>query len=220
MLAVVLIASTIVTAVLAGTGTVPFTRGPGTRSFVRNTPDGADHVTVPDLPDPTSVGPPIEYGDFELIPPGGKQIHEHAYAQQLSAPIGGAVTPDAIRASDLYALPGRAATLRANETLTAVTSGSMVLEIHADYRYAINGTNVSVEVVRWRPQLPFDADLPVANGAVSLTYGKVGNDDAIVYQLTTGDPYNDVWFIHDGILTQVTAAAPLSEVMAFAESIQ
>jgi hypothetical protein len=220
VVAVALIASTMVTVVLAGTGTVPFTNGPGTRSTVRNTPDGPDHVTVPDFPDATSVGAPVEYGEFELIPFGGKHLHEHGYAQQATGPVDRSATPEMIKASDLYSLPARAAAARATETLTALTSGSTVLEIHANYQYALNGTNVSVEVVRWRPQLPFDADLPVPNGAVSLTYGKVGNDDAIIYQQVTGDPYNDVWFIHDGILTQIAAAAPLSEVMSLAESMQ
>ena len=219
LLSAVLVASVAGTVVVVGVG--PFERGPGTQTYVVNGENGPERITVPDFPDPATLPSPTAYGDFLVLPAGSQSHTGVAYAAAITQPIVGDRRQDVIKSDPLYPRSKLTADPSAQEDLTARRSGDQILEIRASYAIEAGGQARGVEVVRWRPRLPFEVDAPVAGPGRTLEYGHVLDAPAIFYKSgPKEDAYNGIWFMRDGLLTQMSGAIPFDALMKIAETIQ
>ena len=80
-----------------------------------------------------------------------------------------------------------------------------------------------IEIVRWRPALPFPVSQPTSDGAIAIEVGFINGAPAI-FMYPKGLPVGaegsiDIWWLSEGTLTQLTGGGTLEDLTRVAESI-
>jgi hypothetical protein len=185
--------------------------------------DGMESAAV-NTSQPTTALSPVPHGDFLILP----SSRETGGARQLARAIVGEArvainyewkSTDDLKPASPSFLPG-----------VLVSSGVRVrvddlgpIEVKSSFVYETeSGERRSVEIARWRPSLPFPVTEPV--GSLTMRTGFVLEAPAVfIYPeaaVADREVSIDIWWLWDGVLTQLTGGGTLGDIVRVAESVR
>jgi hypothetical protein len=198
------------------------TEGPRTANAHAEDDRLPEYYAAPTFPDPASVPSPIVEGPFRIVSFGWPGGSENTYA-----PIGqGGETStssdeDALKDDPLYVdvtLPGA---LSVDRFVRATKAGDEVVELRISLTIKSAQGRAGIEIARWRPVLPFNVERPADNGQRLFELGTVGGAPAVFYKSPPKAAVsNSIWFIVDGVLTQLSGGVAFDDLMEIAEAIR
>ncbi|MHB8377719.1 MAG: hypothetical protein ACYDEB_12310 [Dehalococcoidia bacterium] len=213
---VVIVVTAVGGAIATGQSPPTFWRGPGTITHVEQRADGPHTITEVDL---TALPTPHTYGPFLIGARSASNDYATPAAGEPQHVDDAIIRADALypRSQILTVFPG------AEESLGLVNRGGVILEVRASYKVAYGGGSRGIEIVRWRPRLPVVVAGVAPGGFVELEQSTVAGAPALFYKAKAVlDSYaqNSIYFMRDGVLTQIGGMVPFDTLMKIAESVQ
>lgn len=173
---------------------------------------------------PTPAPTLVTHGAFVIVPAGRADAPEKSLARAIVGERRKAAyepeLSDDIHAAVPGVFPGR---LISMEFMAGVDDVGP-FEIYTTLGYETEpGERRGINIVRWRPRLPFPVPEPVRGGALRLELGTIGGVEAVFIVSATLRPGEegsiDIWWIEDGVLTQLDGGGTLEGLREIAESI-
>jgi hypothetical protein len=147
------------------------------------------------------------------VPAGWPAGVENSYSGSHSGELSRTSDERLLRQSDLYIELPASAELSETHDAVATRIGDDIVELRISYTSGI-------EIFRWRPALPLNMERTLEGGGRLFETGTVAGSPAVFYRSPPGDaPGDSIWFIKDGILTQISGGLPFDDLLAIAELV-
>ena len=210
------------TALTAAVATDTLDLGGPTKTEIRETEDGLPETySEPNFPDPATVPSPVVEGPFRIVSFGWPGGVENAYAGNPGGPKSQTTDEESVKNDDLYVEISVPPELSVSRRLSATRLGDSTVELRISLAIKSDQGQTGIEIVRWRPVLPFNVERPGDNGERLFEIGTVAGVPAVFYTSPPKGPTdNSIWFIQeDGLLTQLSGGVPFDDLMKIAEKI-
>lgn len=164
----------------------------------------------------SAIGTPVVYGPFRVVPAGWPAGVENSYAGAPAGPLSATSDEDAVEGHELNIEASVSSGFSSDRQLHASKIGEEIVEVRLSLTY----DQTAIEVIRWRPVLPFNVERAIDGGARHFDTGSVGDAPAVFYFSDDPPVSSSIWFIEDGVLTQVSGEFALDDLMEIAELIR